>query len=220
LLRKSRGTTVARRAMIGAIALLVPALAGCEAGLNAPTLEFHPASNGAATTADNITINNVFVLGPADGSTLSVGSSAGLFLALYNAGSSADSLVGASAPGTASSVTLEKGTVDLAPGNSVLLTGPQPELVLTGLTKALTGGQTITIDLDFSNAGEVSLQVPVEPDSFYYDTYSPAPSPGASATATAKATTKATKTSATSTASPSTTASPSVTASPSATASS
>jgi copper(I)-binding protein len=205
LLRKSRGTTVARRAMIGAIALLVPALAGCEAGQNAPTLEFHPASNGAATIASNISLNNVFILGPSTGSTLPAGSSAGLFLALYNSGA-ADSLVSATANGAAS-IKLEKGTVVLPTNTSVLLTGPTPELVLTGLTKPLSGGQTISVTLDFSNAGPVTLQVPVEPHSFYYDTYSPVASPSATASATAKATTKAAKTSATATAS----ASPSAT---------
>jgi len=209
LLRKSRGTTVARRAMIGAIALLVPALAGCEAGQNAPTLEFHPASNGAATIASNISLNNVFILGPSTGSTLPAGSSAGLFLALYNSGA-ADSLVSATANGAAS-IKLEKGTVALPTNTSVLLTGPTPELVLTGLTKPLSGGQTISVTLDFSNAGPVTLQVPVEPHSFYYDTYSPVASPSATASATAKATTKAAKTTATATATATASASPSAT---------
>ncbi len=59
-----------RRLLIGALAILVPALAGCEAGLNAPTLEYHPASFGVSTMVDGINIDNVFVLGPEPGSTL------------------------------------------------------------------------------------------------------------------------------------------------------
>jgi copper(I)-binding protein len=191
VLRNSRGKTVARRAMISAIALLVPALAGCEAGLNAPTLTFHAASNGAHTVINDISVNNVFVLGPSSGSTLPVGGAAGLFLALYNNSPRSDSLVKVSAPGTATSVKLEKGTVDLTPGSSALLTGPEPVVVLTGLTRPLTAGQTITITLDFSQTGAVTLQVPVEPHDFYYGTFSPAPtsaspsaSPSPSATAT------------------------------------
>jgi len=179
-----RGTTVARRATIGAIALLLPALAGCEAGLNAPTNEFHPASNGAHAVVNQISINNLFVLGPVSGQTLPVGSSAAVFLALYNNSGLADNLVGVSAPGTAASVKLEKGAVAMAPGSSALLTGPEPEVVLTGLTKSLSGGQTVTITLDFSRTGDVTLQVPVEPHEFFYDTYSPAPSPSPSPTAT------------------------------------
>jgi copper(I)-binding protein len=190
LLRKSRGTTAARRAIIGA-ALLVPVLAGCEAGYNAPTQEFHEAAAGAYSTPSpsaGITVNNAFVLGPATGATLPAGSSAGLFLALYNSSGSGDTLVSASAPGTARSVTLEKGPVSVSPSASVLLTGPQPELVLTGLTRSLTGGQTIAITLTFANAGKVVLEVPVEPDAFYNTALSPPASPSASASATASAT--------------------------------
>jgi copper(I)-binding protein len=192
LLRKYRGTTVARRAIIGA-ALLVPVLAGCEAGYNAPTQEFHEAAAGAYSTpsaSSGITINNAFVLGPATGATLPTGSSAGLFLALYNSSASGDTLVSASAPGTASSITLRKGPVSVSPSSSVLLTGPEPELVLNGLTRSLTGGQTVQITLTFANAGKVLLEVPVEPDAFYNDALSPpaSPSPSATATATASAT--------------------------------
>jgi len=210
LLRKSRGTTVARRAMIGAVALLVPVLAGCEAGANAPTLQFHPASNGAHAVVNNISINNVFVLGPSTGDTLPAGSSAGLFLALYNSGNSSDSLVSVSAPGTAASVKLETGSVSVSPNSSALLTGPEPEIVLTGLTKALSGGTSISVTLDFSNTGPVTLQVPVEPHSFYYGTFSPAPSASTSATAKATSTAKAT---ATATTTPTATASPTPSAS-------
>ena len=44
-----------RRLLFGAIAVLVSALAGCEAGLNAPTLTFHPANFGVDTTQNGIT---------------------------------------------------------------------------------------------------------------------------------------------------------------------
>ena len=57
-------TRLNRRLLLGAIAVLVPALAGCEAGLDAPTLEFHPASGGVSITQNGITLDNVFVLGP------------------------------------------------------------------------------------------------------------------------------------------------------------
>ena len=39
-------TRWSRCLLFGALAVLVPALAGCEAGLNAPTLEYHPAAFG------------------------------------------------------------------------------------------------------------------------------------------------------------------------------
>jgi copper(I)-binding protein len=191
VLRNTRRKTVARRATITAIALLVPVLAGCEAGANAPTLAFHEASGGAHKVVDNISINNVFVLGPPAGSTMTAGTSTGMFLALYNDGTQAEQLVGASAPGTATSVTLKHGAVSIAPGGSALLTGPEPEVVLTGLIKSISGGQTIPVTLNFAHAGPVNLQVPVEPYSFYYTMFStaptPTPSPSVSATASPNA---------------------------------
>ena len=70
-----------RRLLFGAIALLVPALAGCEAGLNAPTLEYHPATFGANTVQNGISFGNLFVLGPPLGTARPAGGRAGVFLA-------------------------------------------------------------------------------------------------------------------------------------------
>jgi copper(I)-binding protein len=187
VLRKTRGKTVARRATIAAIALLIPALAGCEAGANAPTLTFHQAAYGAHAVVDNITIDNAFVLGPASGSTIPLGGSASMFLAVFNGSGQSEQLVGASAPGTATSVTLKHGPVTIAPGATALLTGPEPEVVLSGLTKSISGGQAIPVTLDFSNAGAVNLQVPVEPYDFFYTMYSNAPTPAASPSVSASA---------------------------------
>ena len=51
MIRASFGKTAAGRLLLGAgaLAVLMPAIAGCEAGNNAPTLEFHAASAGAQT---------------------------------------------------------------------------------------------------------------------------------------------------------------------------
>ena len=170
-----------RRLLIGAIAILVPVLAGCEAGLNAPTLKFHPASSGVSTVVNGITLDNVFVLGPAPGSTLPAGGQAGLFLAMQSQNS--DKLVSASASGAASSVELITGPVTLSPNSLVDLQGPNPVLVLNGLKNPLSGGETVNLTLTFANAGPVSLTVPVEPAAYDYATYSPPPTPSASTAA-------------------------------------
>ena len=88
MIRARFGKTAAGRLLLGAgaLALLMPAIAGCEAGNGAPTLEFHAASAGAQTVVNGIRITNVFVLGAPSGSTLPAGSSASLFLSLFNDG--------------------------------------------------------------------------------------------------------------------------------------
>ena len=173
-----------RRLLVGAIAILVPALAGCEAGYNAPTLEYHPASNGVSTTVNGIELDNVFVLGPELNQTLPVGGQAGVFLAMSS--QTHDQLVSASAPGAASSVQLLTGPVTLVPGALVNLSGPAPVIVLNGLTNPLSGGETVRLVLTFANAGVVPLEVPVEPAAYEYTTYSPPPTPSASTAAIVK----------------------------------
>jgi copper(I)-binding protein len=171
---------VIRRSLLaGAVALLVlPVLAGCEAGNDAPTLQFHPASSGAHATVNGITISNAFVLAAPSGSTLPAGSNAGLFLGMFNnnapspTGTGDDTLTSVSLPkGGAASVTITGGSVTVPASSSANLTGPAPQLILNGLTAPLAGGQSIVVDLNFSNAGPIQLNVPVEPQSYYYSTY-------------------------------------------------
>jgi len=174
---RSSGKIVAKGLMIGALALLISAVAGCEAGNDAPTLEFHPAAAGAYGTADDISISNAFVLGAPIGGTVPAGSSASLFLSLFNNGTGNDELTGITAQGWASSVQLTGGTVSVPSQSLVKLSGPAPQLVLSDLAKPLTGGEAIPVTLTFAHAGSVTLDVPVEAQSFYYSSYSPPPAP-------------------------------------------
>jgi len=166
-----------RRLCIAAVAALIPALAGCEAGTNAPTQQWHQPTDGAETFLHGIAIRNVFVLGAPPDSALAAGKSAGLFLALVDSGSP-DRLLSISAPGTAKSVQLPGGKpVSVSGGNPVLLTGPEPEVVLNGLVRALPGGTVIRVIMNFENAGSVTLSVPVMSQAQYYSTFSAAPTP-------------------------------------------
>lgn len=164
-------TRLNRRLLLGAIAVLVPVLAGCEAGLNAPTLTFHPASAGVTTTQNGITLDNLFVLGPPLGSVLPPGGQAGAFLAIE--AQNGDRLISVSAPGTASAVKLTGGSIDLQAQTLVDLGGPEPQVVLTGLANPLIGGETVQLTLVFAQAGAITLGVPVEPHAYDYATYSP-----------------------------------------------
>ncbi len=201
-----------RRLLFGAVAVLVPALAGCEAGFNAPTLQYHPASTGQSTIIDGIAIDNAFVLGPQLNTVLPAGGQAGLFMSL--SAPSGEQLTSVSAPGTATSVRLINGPVNLGPDALVNLDGPAPEIVLNGLTSALSGGETVRLVLNFASAGAVTILVPVEPNAYDFATYSPPPpSPTPTPNPKHKASPTATPSgsvSASATATPTASASPSV----------
>jgi copper(I)-binding protein len=178
---------LSRRLVLVAAAALIPVLAGCEAGINAPTLDFHYPTDAAGTAVGDLSIRNVFVLGAPLGRNLVKGQSASLFLALVNNGAP-DKLISITAPGTAASVTLP-GAIPIRVGHPVFLTGPHPEVVLTDLTRTVTSGSSIRLVLTFQKAGPVTLLVPVMARATHYVTYAPpqlvvTPSPTASTTAT------------------------------------
>ncbi len=193
MIRSSHRTARPRRLVVLAIAALIPALAGCEAGNNAPTQQWHQPTDGTGIVHGNIAIRNVFVLGAPIGSALQPGDSASVFLAMYNDGSP-DRLLSITAPGTATSVSLPGGSVSLGSQRAVFFTGPTPQVILEGLIRPLTGGGTVRLVMNFQNAASVSLVVPVMPLAQYYQTLSPPPSPTPSPTATtAKARARAAK---------------------------
>jgi copper(I)-binding protein len=160
-----------RRLLLGAIAVLVPVLAGCEAGYNAPTLEYHPANSGANVTHNGVKIVNAFVLGPQIGSELPAGGRAGAFFSIL--AQNGDRLVSVSAPGAASSVRLADGSVNLPAQTVVGLSGPVPRAVLTGLVNPLSGGETVVLTFTFAEAGAVRLAVPVQARAYDFATYFP-----------------------------------------------
>jgi copper(I)-binding protein len=178
-----------RRLLFGAMALLVPVLAGCEAGFSAPTLQFHPANFAANTVKGGIALSNVFVLGPELGGELPAGGQASVFLSISSQDGN-DRLDSVSAPGTAQSVRVTGGSIRVPAQTLVDLSGPEPEVVLAGLTRPLAGGQAVTMSFRFARAGTITLRVPVEPHAYEYATFSPPaiPTPSASPAASGTAT--------------------------------
>jgi copper(I)-binding protein len=178
--------------LFGALAVLVPALAGCEAGFNAPTLTYHPAAFGGYATHDGISIDNAFVVASSTGVAVP---RAGLFFSVTSR--DGDRLVSISAPGTAPLVRIAGGAVNLPADMPVDLTGPVPQVVLTGLSSPLMAGSVITMTFNFAKAGAVTMGVPVEPHAYQYVTDSPPPAlptpkPSASGSASASASPTAT----------------------------
>jgi len=180
---------VPRRLFAVAAVALAGMLAGCEAGYHAPTQQWHQPTDGAGTDWHGISIRNVFILGAAPAEQLPAGSDTGMFLALSNNTSSPDKLTGIQVPAATSTVQLPNDSaVTLPPHTTVLLTGPEPQVVLRDLTKAVPGGTFFNTVLTFQNAGSVVLSVPVMPASFSYATFSPAPTPSPTPTPTVTAT--------------------------------
>ena len=175
MIRSRRGILSLRDLVVVAAVGLIPAIAGCEAGTNAPTQQWHQPTPGASAIVDNtLRINNMFVLGPAPGLTLPRGASAGLFFALSNDGPP-DRLLRIKAPGGAAAVLVPAGGISLGRGQTLFFTGPSPRVVLLHLLRTLHGGQWITLNVQFQNAGFKSLKVPVMPRTESYGTFSPAP---------------------------------------------
>jgi len=171
----NRRTSSLRALAVVAAAVLAPAIAGCEAGFNAPTQRWHQPAAGASTVVNNaIRINNVFLLGAPPAFTLVRGGSAGLFLALENSGPP-DRLLSVTAPGTAVAVQMPAGGVRLGTQQQVLLTGPAPQVILRSLIRSVNGGQHILVVLHFLRAGRVPMTVPVMPRAQWFATFSPAP---------------------------------------------
>jgi copper(I)-binding protein len=175
VIRSRRGLPSLRALVVVAAVGLIPAVAGCEAGNNAPTQQWHQPTPGASAIVDNtLRINNMFVLGPTPGFTLPRGASAGVFFALSNDGAP-DRLLSIKAPGEATSVLVPAGGITLGREQTLFLTGPSPRVVLQHLTRTLNGGQWVRLNLLFQNAGFVTLKVPVMPRTESYGTFSPAP---------------------------------------------
>ena len=175
MIRSRRGVLSLRDLVVVAAVGLIPVIAGCEAGNNAPTQQWHQPTPGASAIVDNtLRINNMFVLGPTPGFTLPRGASAGVFFALSNDGAP-DRLLSIKAPGEATSVLVPAGGITLGREQTLFLTGPSPRVVLQHLTRTLNGGQWVLLNLQFQNAGFVSMQVPVMPRTESYGTFSPAP---------------------------------------------
>ena len=189
------------RMLFGALAVLAPALVGCEAGFNAPTLEYHPAAFGAYASKNGVSISNAFVLGPSPSGPEVAGARAGVFLAITS--ENGDKLVSASAPGTATSVQILGAPITVpAVAPPVTLTGPVPRVVLNGLANPLQGGELVKLNLTFAEAGTIAMTVPVQPKAYEYATFSPPATPSPTAT------TKKAKTSSGATASPTATPTP------------
>ena len=178
--RSSRpGRSALRRACAVAAVALIPVLAGCEAGSNAPVLHWHPSTNGASATikegGGEIAIRNAFILGAPPNATLP-----GRQFGQHVRGAGQHGAAGPPGQRSPRRALPPRSRCPRAVScwrqyQSALLTGPAPKLILTGLTRSLASGTYVKVFLTFQNAGTVGLDLPVLARADSYATFSPAP---------------------------------------------
>ncbi|MFF0578461.1 copper chaperone PCu(A)C [Streptosporangium saharense] len=186
--RNSRHWAIAAAAFLAA----APVLTGCGAGFDAITNKPYAPTEALHVEAKGISVSQAFFLGPDSGSKLAEGGATPLYLSLVNTNKDADQLVGLGvdpALGTAKVVS----PVNLPIQQRVNVGKPTPTIMIDGLKKALSGGESIPVQLQFARAGVISLTVPVITRSREFadlpqaPVASTSPSPSTSATGAAPA---------------------------------
>lgn len=164
----------------------VPALAGCGVGFDANTIKPYAPTEATAVTSKGIAISQAFLLGPEPGGQLAPGENAPLYMAITNTNEGTDTLVGATTEGDIGKVKIES-PIQL-PQNTLVHTrgesGGPARVVIEKLYRVLTGGEYVTVNLQFNNAGVVPISVPVIPRSREFATFPPAPASAEEETAT------------------------------------
>ncbi|MFG2075522.1 copper chaperone PCu(A)C [Nonomuraea maritima] len=171
--------TSRRWIVVAAAFLAAPVLAGCGAGFDATTNKPY-APNEAGVLIDNarygkgdIHIPQAFVLGPDSGAQLPWRGSAPVYLNILNTAGAPDTLQAVTATGIGPA----KLTAPIQlPSNQLVNTGkPTPQIMLEAIPKSLRGGESVKLELQFANAGTVSLDVPVITRSREFADYPAAP---------------------------------------------
>jgi hypothetical protein len=166
LIRTKRGTTVSRtarsaRRLLSPLLVVVAAtlaLAGCAAGQISQTADQVSAIDGGNGRVGQIGVLNALLATP-QGAGYAKGSSAPLQLWVANDGLTDATLTKITTP-AASSVSIA-GSAKV-PGQSLRkFTGDQVKITLTGLTKAITYGQSIPLTFQFDR-GTLTINVPIQ----------------------------------------------------------
>ncbi|MFF5211626.1 copper chaperone PCu(A)C [Streptosporangium sp. NPDC000396] len=154
--RNSRHWAIAAAAFLAA----APVLAGCGAGFDAITNKPYSATEAATTRLKGIEVSQAFFLGPDSGAVLAQGGATPLYLSLVNTNASADTLVGV---GIDPSLGTAKVTapIPLPVQQRVSVGKPTPTVLVEGLKKPLSGGESVKVQLQFANAGIVPMDIPV-----------------------------------------------------------
>ncbi|GAB1822937.1 copper chaperone PCu(A)C [Herbidospora sp. RD11066] len=175
-------TTTSRRVIaIAAFLAAAPALAACGAGTDANTNKpYAPTEAGVlirdgAYGVNGIKVSQAYMLGPDPGGQIPAGGTVPLYLSITNDTTVPDTLLGIT-PDANAAATAQGGAVPLPAGTLVHTgTGANPQIQIQGVKSALRGGESIPLTLNFQNAGQVTMVVPVITRNREYATLPPVP---------------------------------------------
>ncbi len=173
-------TRTARRsvaALTAAAAVLL--VAGCGSGQVGTIGSQVAAVNGGQGQSDKIAVRDVTVQFPPTGSAYTTGQAAPLLFTISNSGTASDELVSITTPvgqvdltgakqvpGQATLVSAAQQTVDAVPLGSIApVNGAagKVQAMITGLTQPLKPGLNISVTFTFSQAGAITMPVPLGP---------------------------------------------------------
>lgn len=161
---------------IACVALLaaIP-LTACAAGYQAETSRERTTLTSVSAAKGDLTLRNIFFVGPT-----SSGEDMPLYLAVFNGGTSTDKLLSISSPNFSSGFVPSNNSV---PGNGQLFynegDGNVPQLI--GAKNLVRVGQTVNVTLNFQQAGELTIAVPIQNATSGLAGPSPTPTPSESA---------------------------------------
>jgi copper(I)-binding protein len=180
---------------IACVALLaaIP-LSACAAGYQAETSRERTTLTSVTAAKGDLTLRNIFFVGPA-----SAGDNLPLYLAVFNGGTTNDKLLSVSSSVSGGGFVPANNAIS-AGGQTFYNEGDGSVPQLTGMKGLIRVGQTVTVTLNFQQAGELTIAVPIEEATGGLSGPSPIPTPtpsastSASPSATATASTAATST--------------------------
>jgi copper(I)-binding protein len=167
-----------RRLACVAVLVALP-LTACAAGYQAETSRERTTLTSVAAAKGDLSLRNIFFIGPA-----SSGDNLPLYLAIFNGGTSTDTLLSLSSSAASGGYVPGDNTI-VAGGSRYYNAGDADVPRLTGLKRDVLVGQTVTVTLTFKTAGEVKVTVPILDARLGSDRSPlPAPSPIPSASTT------------------------------------
>lgn len=152
---------------------LLAAVAAVVSGCGASTLgEPYDPTEGVNAGRDGVLLRNAFIIGAPGGDALRPGADAPLYVTLVSERPSPDRLVALASPGLFGGAKVQGGGLEV-PRQRRVGGGPEPQAVLTGLTRPLRSGEHIPVTFTFERAGQIQVRVPVLPPSDWRSTYRP-----------------------------------------------